>query len=147
MTDDAPPGTTAGEDDPGGLPPDLAAYRDTYVELFGSLPPLPAGKFAFTGVVAPGFLRQVEALRAAAFGGPTFDAATTQLMIFGMMVAAGGGAARWHAAAARRAGATWEQLQAVVSLATAVAALGPANQGGAVLDDLRTQEAGADGAG
>lgn len=119
------------------LPADLAAYRDSYTDLFGTLPPLPAGKFAFTGQVAPDFLRRVEELRARAFDNPTFDTATTQLLIFGMMIASGGGAAVWHATAARRAGASLVQLQTVVELATAVAALEPANQGGALLDELR----------
>ena len=131
--------------DDGQLPADLAAYRDSYTDLFGELPPLPAGKFAFTGQVAPDFLRRVEQLRAAAFDNPVFDTRTTQLLIFAMMVASGDGATRWHATAARRAGATWEQLQTITELATAVAALGPANQGGALLNQLHTDEAHSEG--
>lgn len=123
------------------LPADLATYRDSYTAMFGTLPPLPAAKFAFTGRVAPDFLRRVEELRARAFTTEQFDAATTQLLIFAMMLATGGGAADWHATAARRAGATWEQLQAVVELASAVAALGPANVGGAVLARVHAAEA------
>jgi hypothetical protein len=31
------------------LPADLVAFRDSYAELFGSVPPLPSAKFEFSG--------------------------------------------------------------------------------------------------
>lgn len=33
---------------PDQLPPDLARFRETYAELFGSVPELPEGKFEFS---------------------------------------------------------------------------------------------------
>ena len=114
----------------------LAAYRDSYVDMFGTLPPLPAGKFAYLSEADPEFLLAVEELRARAFLNDTFDAATTQLIITAMMLATGGGAVEWHAVAALRAGATYRQLETVVALATAVAALGPANVGGPQLNAM-----------
>ena len=48
---------------PKDLPEDLAQFRDSYVELFGSLPPLPAARFEFSGEINPEFLRRAEALR------------------------------------------------------------------------------------
>lgn len=45
-----------------------------------------------------------------------------------------------HVRAARRAGASWEQLQAAVALAAAVNALGPADVGGAVLGTVASEE-------
>lgn len=39
------------------LPQDLAAFRDSYAELFGSVPPLPAAKFEFSGNIDPEALR------------------------------------------------------------------------------------------
>lgn len=62
-------------------------------------------------------------------------------MIFAILLAEGAGPAEWHALAARRAGATWEELAHVVELVAAVKALGPANQGGAMLAKLRSAEA------
>ena len=54
-------------------PTDLAAFRDSYVKLFGSLPPLPAARFEFSGKINPEFLRRAEALRAHAFYSDVFD--------------------------------------------------------------------------
>jgi len=125
------------EDD---LPADLAEFRNTYVELFGSLPPLPAARFDFTGKVDPEFLRRAEALRAHAFYSEVFDVKTTNLILFGMLLVEHNPAAQMHALAARRAGASWEELQKVVELASATGALGPANQGGAMLKTLRDDE-------
>lgn len=128
-------------DDAGpALPDDLAAYRDAYRTMFGVVPPLPEAKFAFTSTVDPDFLRAVEALRAHAFHTDVLDAKTVQLVIVAMMLATGGGATEWHVRAARRAGAGWDELQAVAALAAAVAALGPANVGGALLGRLRAEE-------
>lgn len=123
------------------LPPDIAAFRDSYAELFGFLPPLPTAKFEFSADIDPEALRLAEQLRAHAFYSNVFDSKTTQLILFGMLLTTSAGAARFHALAARRAGATWEELHKVVELATAVAALGPINNGSALLNELRTEEA------
>src|SRR5262245_54331878 len=82
-----------GRQDQGGvmtqkeLPPDLVKFRDSYVEMFGTLPPLPAGRFAFSGDVDPQTLRMWEELRARAFYNDVFDMKTTQLILFGMLLA------------------------------------------------------------
>src|SRR5690554_4332378 len=65
------------------LPDDLKQFRDSYVEMFGTLPPLPAGRFAFSGDVDPDTLRLWEQLRARAFYNDVFDMKTTQLILFG----------------------------------------------------------------
>jgi alkylhydroperoxidase/carboxymuconolactone decarboxylase family protein YurZ len=121
------------------LPPDLAAFLDSYAQLFGSVPPLPAAKFQFSGEIDPDALRLVEQLRAHAFNSTIFDTKTTQLMLFGMLLMQGADAAKFHAIAARRAGASWEELHKVMELATAVAALGSMNRGSALLNDLKHQ--------
>src|SRR5439155_6331754 len=97
------------------LPADLVKFRDSYVELFGTLPPLPAARFEFSGEVNPEFLRVSEQLRAGAFYSKHIDVKTTQLILFGMLLAEHNpvGAAA-HAAAARRAGASWEELHTVM---------------------------------
>jgi len=122
------------------LPDDLAKFRDSYVELFGVLPALPAARFGFSGAVDPEALRLVEQLRAHAFYSDVFDVKTTNLMLFGMLLVEHHPAAQMHALAARRAGATWQELHKVVELASATGALAPANQGSALLKALRDKE-------
>jgi alkylhydroperoxidase/carboxymuconolactone decarboxylase family protein YurZ len=124
------------------LPTDLAAFLESYTQLFGSVPPLPASKFEFSSDIDPDALRFVEQLRAHAFNSTIFDTKTTQLMLFGMLLMQGADAARFHAIAAQRAGATWEELHKVTELAATVAALGAMNRGSAMLNDLRNQSNG-----
>jgi 4-carboxymuconolactone decarboxylase len=126
-----------GKDD---LPDDLARFRDSYVELFGELPPLPAARFAFSGEVDPQALKLLEQLRAHAFYSDVFDVKTTNLILFGMLLVEHHPAAQMHALAARRAGASWRELHKVIELASATGALAPANQGSAVLWALREKE-------
>ncbi|MEI8150771.1 MAG: carboxymuconolactone decarboxylase family protein [Hyphomicrobiales bacterium] len=125
------------------LPADLAKFRDSYADLFGTLPALPAGRFAFSGDMNPEFLRTAEELRAQAFYNKSFDMKTTQLILFGMLLVEHNQiAAQQHALAARRAGASWEELHTVIELATATGALYPFNQGSALLNVLREKEQG-----
>ncbi|HTS40748.1 MAG TPA: carboxymuconolactone decarboxylase family protein [Xanthobacteraceae bacterium] len=126
------------------LPADLAKFRDTYVELFGTLPPLPAARFDFSGDVNPEFLRLSEELRAHAFYSDVIDGKTTQLILFGMLLVEHNQmGAQAHATAARRLGASWEELHKVVELASTTGAFGPANQGSTLLKTLRDKEQGA----
>jgi 4-carboxymuconolactone decarboxylase len=122
------------------LPDDLKKFRDSYVELFGSLPQLPAARFAFSGETDPQALRLVEELRAHAFYSDVFDVKMTNLILFGMLLVEHHPAAQMHALAARRAGASWQELHKVVELASATGALAPANQGSALLHALRDKE-------
>ena len=118
------------------LPADIKKFRDSYVEMFGALPPLPAARFEFSGEVNPEFLRVSEQLRAGAF-----YSKTTQLILFGMRRAEHNPVgAQAHAAAARRAGASWEELHSVMELAAATGALWAANNGGSLLKALRDKE-------
>ena len=124
------------------LPEDLAKFRDTYLDLFGHLPPLPAVRFEFSGEINPEFLRLAEKLREHAFYSDVFDLKTTHLILFGMLLVEHNPAAQMHALAARRAGATWRELHKVTELASATGSLGPANQGSAMLKTLRDKEQG-----
>jgi 4-carboxymuconolactone decarboxylase len=121
---------------------ELTRFRDSYVELFGMVPPLPAARFEFSGEVNPEFLRLSERLRAHAFYSEVFDVKTTNLILFGMLLVEHNPAAQMHALAARRAGATWPELHKVVELAAATQSLGPANQGSSMLKSLRDKEQG-----
>lgn len=123
------------------LPQNLAVFQDSYVKLFGSMPPLPGAKFESIAEIDPESLRLAEQQRAHAFYSDVFDIKTTQLILFGMLLLAGVPAAKFHAIAARRAGASWEELQKVGELAAAAAVSGPMNNVGSVLKDLRENEA------
>ena len=125
------------------LPDDLKKFRDSYADRFGALPPLPSGRFEFSGDVDPETLRLWEQLRARAFYNDVFDMKTTQLILFGMLLVEHNQlAAQAHASSARRAGASWEELHKVVELASATGALYPANQGSALLNTLRQKDDG-----
>ncbi len=124
------------------LPADLEKFRQTYIELFGEMPPLPAAKFEFGAEVDAEAVRLGEQYRAHAFYNKSFDAKTTQLLIFGMLLATEAEAAKFHAQAAQRAGASWQELFAVAELASAVVSLGPVNQASAMLKELRGKEKG-----
>ena len=116
-------------------------FRNSYAQMFGEVPPLPKAKFEFSSDIDPEALLLVEKLRAHAFYNDVFEMKTTQLMLFAMLLVEGSGAAKFHALAARQSGATWKELHKVMELATAVSALGAANKGGALLNELRQQEA------
>lgn len=124
------------------LPDDIAKFRDTYVEMFGAFPPLPSARFEFSNEVNPDFLRASEKLRAGAFYSKHLDMKTTQLILFGMLLVEHNQAgAQAHATAARRAGASWEELHAVMELAAATGVMSVANAGTALLKTLRDKEA------
>jgi alkylhydroperoxidase/carboxymuconolactone decarboxylase family protein YurZ len=122
------------------LDEELTRFRQSYVELFGMVPPLPAARFEFSGDINPEFLRLSERLRAHAFYSDVFDVKTTNLILFGMLLVEHNPAAQMHALAARRAGATWQELHKVIELAAATKSLGPANQGSSMLKSLRDKE-------
>lgn len=123
------------------LPSDLAAFQHSYEELFGEMPPLPGAKFDSIAAIDPESLRLAEQQRAHAFYSDVLDVKTSQLILYGMLLHAGVPAAKYHALAARRAGASWEELQKVGELAAAAAASGPMNNSGSVLKELRANEA------
>ena len=126
--------------EPKALPADLQEYRDSYVRLFGTLPPLPRARFDFTGTIDPEDLRLAEAYREHAYHNTVFDDKTTQLIAFAVLLAANSPGAKWHAVSARRAGATWEELQTAASITAVASALGPANLAGGLLDELYRAE-------
>lgn len=119
----------------------IEAFRNSYAEMFGEVPPLPKAKFEFSSDIAPEALLLIEQLRARAFYNDVFDMKITQLILFAMLLVEGARAAKFHALAARKAGATWSELHTVMELATVVSALEPANKGSALLNELRKSEA------
>ena len=115
-----------------------------YKELLGFVPPRIEARLAVTGALDPDLLDLQERLRAHAMYPRCFDVKTAQLMLFGMLLMDLSDAALLHALAARRAGASWEELQATVSLCFLFRGLSAANRGAEILANLAMREKQAD---
>ena len=128
----------------------IGSYADTvqtaeqryqiYKELIGFLPPRIEARINVTGALDPVLLDMQEKMRAHAMYPKCFDVKTSQLMLFGILLALMGDAARLHALAARRAGASWEELSAVVSLAFLFRGLPAANLGAEIIQKMAADE-------
>ena len=122
---------------------EIEALRDRYRELIGFVPPRIQARTDLLARLDPETLRLQEQLRARLMNPSCFDVKTTQLMLFGMHLMDLSDAARLHAIAARRAGATYEELNAVVGLAFLFRGLPAANRGAEVIQEiLRLEEEG-----
>lgn len=103
--------------DSSNLPAELAAYRDRYARMFGTLPAGLANRFAVSGALDPDFLLLHEQLREHVLDNDVLDRATTQLLAFALFLAANQpDAARNHLTAAARLGATRQQIHVVIEL-------------------------------
>jgi 4-carboxymuconolactone decarboxylase len=118
-----------------------------YEDLIGFVPPRIEARLTVTGALDPKLVDLQEQMRAHAMYPKSFDVKTSQLMLFGMLMMDGSDAAVLHAIAARRAGASWQELQDVVSLCFLFRGLSAANKGAELLANLaaREEEAGAGG--
>lgn len=114
---------------------------EPYQELVGFLPPRIEARLSVTGALDPKILAMQEELREHAMYPKCFDVKTSQLMLFGMLLMDMSDAAVLHGIAARRAGASWEEMQAVVSLCFLFRGLSAANRGAEMLANLAKLEA------
>ena len=121
-------------------PEEVEALRQRYVELIGFVPPRIQARTDLLARLDPELLSMQEAIRAHAMYPACFDTKTAQLMLFGMLLVLLSDAAHLHARAARRAGATWEELSAVVNLAFLFRGLPAANRGAQILQELAKEE-------
>ena len=112
-----------------------------YRELIGFVPPRIEARLAVTGALDPKLLDMQEKMREHAMYPACFDTKTAQLMLFGMLLMDGSDAAQLHAIAARRAGASYEELQAAISLCFLFRGLPAANRGAEILANLAKREA------
>ena len=118
-----------------------AAERgQVYEELLGFVPPRIEARMAVTGALDPVLLDLQEKMREHAMYPKCFDVKTAQLMLFGMLLMDGSDAAVLHGIAARRAGASWEEMQAVVSLCFLFRGLSAANRGAEMLANIAKRE-------
>lgn len=111
-------------------------YRDFYVELLGFVPPRIQARTDLLARLDPELLAMQEEMRRHCMYPACFDTKTSQLMLFGMLLMALRDAAKLHGIAAYRAGATWEELSAVVNFAYLFGGLSPANLGAQFLQEI-----------
>ncbi len=111
-----------------------------YQELLGFVPPRIRSRFQVTGALDPRMLDLQEAARTHAMYPDCFDQKTAQLMIFGMLLMDLNDAATTHGVAARRAGASWVELQSVISMCFLFRGLPAANRGADILAELVRRE-------
>lgn len=119
----------------------LEEYRSIYKELLGFVPPRIQARTELLGRLDPEFLSLQEEIRKRGMYPDVFDVKTVQLMLFGMLLLSLRDAARIHGIAARRAGATWEEMQAVVNLAYLYGGLSASNIGAQFLQQIAEMEA------
>jgi alkylhydroperoxidase/carboxymuconolactone decarboxylase family protein YurZ len=118
----------------------VEAYRAFYRELIGFVPPRIAARTDLLSRLDPQLLSMEEEIRRRAMYPACFDVKTAQLMLFGMLLMTLADATRLHAIAARRAGATWEEMSAVVNLAFLFRGLPAANLGAQIIQEIAESE-------
>jgi len=111
-----------------------------YQELLGFVPPRIEARLTVTGALDPTMVDLQEQIRAHGMYPKCFDVKTAQLMLFGMLLMDLNDAATLHAIAARRAGASWEELQAVINLCFLFRGLSAANRGAEILGNIAKRE-------
>ncbi len=111
-------------------------YRDFYAGLLGFVPPRIQARTDLLARLDPELLALQEDLRRHCMYPKCFDVKTAQLMLFGMLLMNLQDAARLHGLAAYRAGATFEELSAVVNLAFLFRGLSAANLGAEILQSI-----------
>lgn len=121
---------------------EIEQLRNRYVELIGYVPPRIQARTDLLARLDPELLVMEENIRAHAMYPECFDTKTAQLMLFGMLLVLLSDAAHLHAMAARRAGASWEELSAVVNLAFLFRGLPAANRGAQIIEELAKKEEG-----
>lgn len=110
--------------------------RDFYVELLGFVPPRIQARTDWLARFDPELLNMQEDLRRHCMYPDCFDTKTSQLFFFAIMLTNLQDAAKLHALAAYRAGATFEELTAVVNFVFLFRGLSAANLGAEILQGL-----------
>jgi alkylhydroperoxidase/carboxymuconolactone decarboxylase family protein YurZ len=114
----------------------IQEYRDFYVDLLGFVPPRIQARTDLLSRVDPELLEMQEDLRRHCMYPSCFDVKTAQLMLFGMLLMNLQDAAKLHGLAAYRAGASIEELTAVVNLAFLFRGLSAANLGAEIIQAI-----------
>jgi len=115
---------------------EVEKYRDFYIELLGFVPPRIQARTDLLARVDPELLTMQEELRRHCMYPDCFDTKISQLFIFAIMLTNLQDASKLHALAAYRAGATFEELNAVVNLVFLFRGLSAANLGAEILQGI-----------
>ncbi len=119
----------------------VETHGRVYREMVGFVPPRIQARFEITGALDAEMLDLQERIRAHAMYPECFDQKTVQLLLFGMLLMDLSDATFIHGLAARRAGASWEEMQAVISLCYLFRGLSAANRGAEFLAQIAQKEA------
>jgi alkylhydroperoxidase/carboxymuconolactone decarboxylase family protein YurZ len=119
---------------------DRTEFAARYTELLGYVPPRIANRVLVQGALDPDGFDLTEQIRAHLMYPPCFDTKTAQLMLFGMLLTQLSDAAVTHAIGARNAGASWEELNAVVGLCFLFRGLSAANRGAEIIAGMIGRE-------
>lgn len=114
----------------------IEEYRNFYTELLGFVPPRIQARTDFLARVDPDLLSMQEELRRHCMYSDCFDTKTSQLFLFAILLTNLQDAAKLHGLAAYRAGATFEELNAVVNLVFLFRGLSAANLGAEILQGI-----------
>ena len=119
----------------------IEEYRDFYIELLGFVPPRIQARTDILARIDPELLPMQEELRRHCMYPDCFDTKTSQLFLFAILLTNLQDAAKLHALGAYRAGATFEELNAVVNLVFLFRGLSAANLGAEILQGIAKQAA------
>jgi 4-carboxymuconolactone decarboxylase len=111
-----------------------------YEELLGFVPPRIEARLSVTGALDPTMVDLQEKIREHGMYPKSMDVKTAQMMLFGMLLMDGSDAAVLHAIAARRAGASWNELQDTINLCFLFRGLSAANRGAEILGNIAHRE-------
>lgn len=118
----------------------LKQRGEIYKDLLGFVPPRIEARLNVTGAIDPKMVELQEQIREHGMYPECFDVKTAQLMLFGMLLMDLSDAAILHGIAARKAGASWEEMQAVVNLCFLFRGLSAANRGAEILARIAKRE-------
>jgi 4-carboxymuconolactone decarboxylase len=118
----------------------LEQRGEVYQDLLGFVPPRIEARLHVTGALDPAMLDLQEKIREHGMYPKCFDVKTAQLMLFGMLLMDGSDAAVLHGIAARRAGASWAEMQDTVNLCFLFRGLSGANRGAELLANIAERE-------
>lgn len=118
----------------------LEQRGEIYKDLLGFVPPRIEARLNVTGAIDPKMVELQEQIREHGMYPECFDVKTAQLMLFGMLLMDLSDAAILHGIAARKAGASWEEMQAVVNLCFLFRGLSAANRGAEILARIAKRE-------
>jgi 4-carboxymuconolactone decarboxylase len=119
---------------------DRTESDNLYKDLLGFVPPRIQGRVLVQGALDPEGYDLTEQIREHMMYPKCFDVKTAQLILFAVLLAQLSDAAQLHAIGARKAGATWEELNAVVQLTFLFRGLSAANRGAEIIAGMARRE-------